>query len=170
MEGCNEGRVQTFRPDWASGTYIRGKIYMKCEVHPGVNVRPVCGALLRRRQGGGHAIIENSPEAEIQPRCCCSVGENRPVYHIQHCHPQPNRRPLWVGKLDFYTQVPTSSACTGASGLATGSNSERASAEGFGRPTTPFSLAQPGSIMKQTAASHKNNQTAFCLPQPPITS
>lgn len=58
---------------------------------------------------------------------------------------------LWED-LDFYTQVTTSSACTGASRPATSSNSERATVEGFGRQTAPFSLTQSGSIMKQTAA------------------
>lgn len=72
------------------------------EVHPGVNVRPICGVLLRKRQGGGgHVIIENPPEAEIQSRCFCAEGENKPVYDIQRCHPQPKRRLLWMGKYKF---------------------------------------------------------------------
>lgn len=73
---------------------------------------------------------------------------------------------LWE-KRDFYTQqVTSSSACTGASGPATGSSTEQTTVEGFGRPTAPFSLAKPGSIMKQTAALNENIQTAFCVQLP----
>lgn len=74
---------------------------------------------------------------------------------------------LWED-LDFYTQVTTSSACTRASGPATSSKSERATVEGFGCKTAPFSLTQSGSIMKQTAASNERNQNAFCLLRLPV--
>lgn len=116
-----------------------------------------------------------TPEAEIQSRCFCSEEGNKLVQASSAVIRSQTddfcgwenanlRSPasLWE-KLDFYTQVTSSSACTGASGPATGSSSERATVEGFGRPTAPFSLAQPGSIMKQTAASNENNQIAFCL-------
>lgn len=186
MEGCNEGRVQTFR---LTGHQARiysmcacasdpcGMIYMmqgtKCILGsmsgPFVVCRYVRGeeevtssskTLLRLKFNPGVSVLRG----KISPFTASTAATRSQTgdfcgWENANVRTQAS---LWE-ELDFYTQVTTSSACTGASGPATGSNSEQATVEGFGRPTTPFSLAQPGSIMKQTAASNENNQIAFCL-------
>lgn len=125
------------------------KTLLRLKFDPGVSVL----------RGGNRPFTESSASIRSQTGDFCG-WENANV---------PTQASLWE-ELDFCTQVTSSSACTGASGPATGSNSERVTVEGFGCPTTPFSLARPGSIMKQTAASNENNQRAFCLrrlPSPP---